>query len=90
MLDADGAYSGEQCSSTEHEYHHSKLDNVFKQTEYQGLFFNRMRENGVSIIIMSIQYAHTYPLVHQSPAAITTTTGGMVCQSISIVSSRDC
>ena len=36
MLDTDGAYSGEQCSSTEHEHHHSKRDNVFMQTRYQG------------------------------------------------------
>jgi hypothetical protein len=47
MLDTDGAYSGEQCSSTEHEHHHNKEDNVYMQTRFQGIFYNKMREKGV-------------------------------------------
>ena len=47
MLDADGAYSGGQCSCTEHSHHHSKWDNVCMQTKFQGLFYNKMRERGV-------------------------------------------
>ena len=47
MLETDGPYGGQSCSSTDHAHHNGLEDSVYRQTQLQGTFFLRLREMGV-------------------------------------------
>eukprot|EP00754_Rhynchopus_humris_P025613 Rhum_TRINITY_DN14949_c0_g1::Rhum_TRINITY_DN14949_c0_g1_i1::g.128763::m.128763 len=43
MLETDGPYAGQSCSSTSHAHHHNEADSVYKQTQLQNEFYKQMR-----------------------------------------------
>jgi hypothetical protein len=47
MLEMDGPYGGQSCSSTNHSHHRGLEDSVYQQTKLQNAFFLRLREMGV-------------------------------------------
>lgn len=49
MLETDGPYGGEVCSSHNHVHHHGLEDSVYRQTALQGQFYAELRKKNVYV-----------------------------------------
>lgn len=49
MLETDGPYGGDTCSSTNHPHHHGLEDSIYRQTQLQGKFYADLRQQNVFI-----------------------------------------
>jgi hypothetical protein len=49
MLETDGPYGGESCSSKNHSHHLQLSDSVYQQTQVQASWYAGLRERGVYI-----------------------------------------
>eukprot|EP01060_Flectonema_neradi_P038947 TRINITY_DN834_c3_g1_i1.p1 TRINITY_DN834_c3_g1~~TRINITY_DN834_c3_g1_i1.p1 ORF type:complete len:731 (+),score=110.09 TRINITY_DN834_c3_g1_i1:70-2262(+) len=49
MLETDGPYGGESCSSTTHEHHFGLDDSIYQQNMYQSNFYKEMRRLNIFI-----------------------------------------
>jgi len=43
MLETDGPYGGGPCASTRHDHHTDLSDSIYRQTQMQGLFYEKFR-----------------------------------------------
>ena len=46
MLDTDGPYGGQPCTSTNHSHHHDAADSVYNQAKYQSRFYGQLVGRG--------------------------------------------